>query len=55
MCSLAEKYPQYSWEKNKGYGTKEHINALKNFGPTPHHRKTFLRKIYFVQNEFEFK
>ena len=55
MCSLAEQYPQYGWEKNKGYGTKEHINALKIFGPTPYHRKTFLRKIFTVQDEFEFK
>jgi ribonuclease HII len=55
MCSLAKKYPQYKWEKNKGYCTKEHVDALKVFGPTPYHRKTFLRKIFMVQDEFQFK
>jgi ribonuclease HII len=55
MCSLAEKYPQYCWDKNKGYGTKEHINAVKIFGPSPYHRKTFLRKIFAVEDEFKFK
>jgi ribonuclease HII len=55
MLKLAEKYPEYLWEKNKGYATKEHINALKKYGPTPYHRKTFLGKILGEQNEFEFK
>ena len=55
MCSLAKKYPQYKWEKNKGYCTKEHVDALKVFGPTPYHRRTFLRKIFMVQDEFQFK
>ncbi|HHW56534.1 MAG TPA: ribonuclease HII [Clostridia bacterium] len=38
-------YPQYNFEKNKGYGTKEHIEALKKYGPCPIHRKTFIEKI----------
>lgn len=38
-------YPQYNFEKNKGYGTKEHIEALKKYGPSPIHRKTFIEKI----------
>ena len=35
------KFPMYNFEKNKGYGTKEHLNALIKFGPSPIHRKTF--------------
>ncbi|PXZ36272.1 ribonuclease HII, partial [Lactobacillus helveticus] len=34
-------YPQYGFPRNAGYGTKEHIDALKKYGPTPIHRKTF--------------
>jgi ribonuclease HII len=41
MEGLAPKYPLYGFEKHKGYGTAEHINALKKFGPCPIHRKTF--------------
>jgi ribonuclease HII len=41
MTSLAKRYPQFSWEKNKGYGTAAHLKALDEFGPTEHHRKTF--------------
>ena len=37
-----ELYPEYSFAKNKGYGTQEHIEALKKYGPTPLHRKTFI-------------
>ena len=36
-------YPQYGFDKHKGYGTAEHIAALKQYGPTPIHRKTFLK------------
>jgi ribonuclease HII len=50
MIEAAEKYPNYSWEKNKGYGTKQHIEALKKFGPTPMHRRTFLRNIFESKN-----
>lgn len=49
MKKAAEDFPQYAWEKNKGYGTKEHINAIKMYGATTLHRKTFLRKI--LENE----
>lgn len=45
MLLEAEKYPQYSFEKHKGYGTKVHVQALKKYGPCPIHRKTFLKKI----------
>lgn len=54
MVDYAKDYPVYLWEKNKGYATKEHINALKEHGPCELHRKTFLRNIFEVQNEFEF-
>ena len=37
-------YPQYGFARNKGYGTKEHIEALVRFGPCPIHRKSFIRK-----------
>lgn len=36
-------YPQYGFAKNKGYGTKEHIEALKKYGPCPLHRKSFIK------------
>lgn len=43
--SIIEKFdlifPGYSFKKNKGYGTYEHINAIKNIGPSPIHRKTY--------------
>ena len=41
MNKLDEKYPQYNFKKNKGYGTKEHIIALEKYGPTVEHRKSF--------------
>lgn len=41
MCKMAELYPQYGFEHHVGYGTAEHIKALKADGPTPIHRKTF--------------
>ncbi|MGQ5175125.1 ribonuclease HII [Bacillus halotolerans] len=41
MSAYAEKYPQYGFDKNKGYGTKEHLEALAAYGPTDLHRKTF--------------
>lgn len=45
MKRESEKYPQYFFEKHKGYGTKIHIEALKKYGPCTIHRKTFLKKI----------
>ena len=41
MSKLAKKYPNYRWNKNFGYGTKEHLAALKKFGITTMHRKKF--------------
>jgi ribonuclease HII len=45
MYEFSEKHPEYLWNKNKGYPTKAHIEAVKTFGITPLHRKTFLSKI----------
>lgn len=44
MLDMAEKYPHYGFDKNKGYGTAEHIKALKEFGSCEIHRKTFIKK-----------
>ena len=41
MLRLAEEYPMYGWAKNKGYPTKEHRLAIREYGLTPHHRLTF--------------
>ena len=41
MIKLSEKFKNYAWEKNFGYGTKDHINGLKRYGITSHHRKGF--------------
>ena len=46
MLQLAEQYPQYGFERHKGYGTAAHYAALKEFGPCPEHRKMFLCKLY---------
>jgi ribonuclease HII len=43
MVKLAEKYPEYHFEKHKGYGTKEHIELLKKFGKCEIHRDTFIK------------
>lgn len=42
MTKMAEIYPQYDFEHNMGYGTAKHISALKEFGPSPIHRRTFI-------------
>ncbi|MBQ1258403.1 MAG: ribonuclease HII [Clostridia bacterium] len=44
MALLHEKYPMYNFIKNKGYGTKEHIEAIRKYGPCPEHRMTFIQK-----------
>ncbi len=41
MTKLHYQFPQYNFIKNKGYGTKEHLNAIRKFGITPWHRKTY--------------
>lgn len=43
MAEYAKIYPEYGFEKHKGYGTKAHIEAIKKFGPCPIHRKTFIK------------
>jgi len=47
MVNIDNEYPEYKWKKNKGYGTKDHQNALNAHGVTKHHRKSFspIRKI----------
>lgn len=44
MRKLAEKYPEYAFEKHKGYGTALHIELLKKYGPCEEHRRTFIKK-----------
>ena len=46
MLQKAEEYPQYQFEKHKGYGTKVHYESIKEYGPSPIHRLTFLKKFY---------
>ncbi len=41
MIELAAIYPQYGWERNMGYPTEDHIEAIRKFGFTPHHRRSF--------------
>ncbi|MBR2696959.1 MAG: ribonuclease HII [Clostridia bacterium] len=45
MIEMDEKYPMYGFARNKGYGTAEHIAALRRFGPCPLHRRSFIGKI----------
>ncbi|MCI7809273.1 ribonuclease HII [bacterium] len=49
MLDMARQYPQYGFEIHKGYGTRAHYDALREFGPCPIHRRTFLRKFYGEQ------
>jgi ribonuclease HII len=53
MVKLSKDYPQYGWFNNKGYPTKEHIDAVIKFGACKIHRKTFLAKIYERANQSE--
>ncbi len=46
MRELDKLYPQYGFAKNKGYGTKAHIAALKEFGACPEHRRTFIKNFF---------
>jgi ribonuclease HII len=41
MAGLAAEFPQYNWQKNKGYGTADHIKALELYGVSPHHRRSY--------------
>lgn len=44
IYEIDKLFPQYNWKKNKGYGTKEHINLIKKYGLSPFHRKSFIIK-----------
>ncbi|MBR6521703.1 MAG: ribonuclease HII, partial [Oscillospiraceae bacterium] len=46
MMELAEKYPEYAFEKHKGYGTKLHYERLREHGPSEVHRLSFLKKMH---------
>ena len=46
MLEMAKLYPEYQFEKHKGYGTKLHYEMLRTFGPSPIHRMTFLKKLH---------
>ena len=41
ITNLGKKFREYNWDKNCGYGTKQHLKAIKNLGVTSHHRRTF--------------
>ena len=41
ITKMSKKFTKYAWDKNSGYGTKQHLKAIKKFGITKHHRKTF--------------
>ena len=54
MRKASESFPEYLWSKNKGYGTREHIGAIKKYGTTPLHRMSFLnnileREIFYIK------
>ena len=50
VVELSKQYPQYDWDKNMGYLTKAHLNAIDKFGITPLHRKSYLTK-HFAQSK----
>jgi ribonuclease HII len=54
MEELDKEYPLYSFSKNKGYGTKDHVKALLKFGPIKIHRRTFLKKILNTDEQMNF-
>ena len=47
MIKLFKDFPAYKWDKNKGYGTKEHFAAIEKYGLTPYHRRSFLTKYLY--------
>ena len=55
MKNLAVDYPEYFWEQNKGYPTKQHREIIKRIGPCKLHRKTFLKNLLSEQQIFEFE
>lgn len=46
MLEITKEYPQYCFEQHKGYGTKLHYEKILEYGPSPIHRMTFLKKLY---------
>ncbi|MCR5344953.1 MAG: ribonuclease HII [Lachnospiraceae bacterium] len=48
MVEISEKYPEYGFASNKGYGSAAHIAAIEEFGPTPLHRRTFIKNFVEV-------
>ena len=46
MCELDKKYPEYQFSKHKGYGTKLHYDMIREYGPSPVHRMSFLKKMH---------
>lgn len=46
MLAMAKQYPLYGFEKHKGYGTVQHYAALRDYGPCPIHRPSFLKKMH---------
>lgn len=51
MIKLDEEYPNYNWKKNKGYLTKEHLNAIDKYGMVKYHRKSFLKKHFEAKSK----
>lgn len=52
MQKLHYKFPQYHWDNNKGYGTKQHFEAILKYGITKYHRQSFLKNLYVPKLEF---
>lgn len=46
MLDMAQRYPEYHFERHKGYGTKLHYDAIRTYGPSPIHRMSFLKKMH---------
>lgn len=51
MQKISKNFPHYEWDKNKGYGTKKHMELILQHGPTPEHRQKFIRNIHNTQYE----
>ena len=46
MVEISKQYPEYGFEKHKGYGTKAHIDTIKEIGPCPIHRRSFIKNFW---------
>ena len=55
MLHLAEEFPQYGWTKNKGYPTREHRLAIREYGLTPHHQQTINHEIQQMEIQYKTK